>query len=146
MGLEFQVVTRMTAWSSFRDAHVDGGTGARGRRERLPPDVPKGASVDGLGLRLPTSGVSGPPGHDEKTRVTAVAQRPALLSTASGTGNDCLIAIYSKEPTFLGKRFVLHPSQPTRIGRGTDNGIVLDSDFRSRAATRASRPRTATGR
>src|SRR5690606_37277522 len=44
---------------------------------------------------------------------------------------DCLVVIYTKEPTLLGKRFVLDDS-PTRIGRGTDNHIVLDSDSVSR--------------
>jgi diguanylate cyclase (GGDEF)-like protein len=42
-----------------------------------------------------------------------------------------LVVIYTKEPTLLGKRFVLEES-PTRVGRGTDNHIVLDSDSVSR--------------
>ncbi|MEZ4439110.1 MAG: GGDEF domain-containing protein [Polyangiaceae bacterium] len=41
------------------------------------------------------------------------------------------MTIYTKEPTLLGKRFVLDES-PTRVGRGTDNHIVLDADSVSR--------------
>ncbi len=69
---------------------------------------------------------------DEKTRVTQV------IRPVSGEGEgadvprtDCLVVIYTKEPTLLGKRFVLDDS-PTRVGRGTDNHIVLDSDSVSR--------------
>ena len=39
--------------------------------------------------------------------------------------------IYTKEPTLLGKRFVLEHS-PTRVGRGADNHIVLEGDSVSR--------------
>jgi diguanylate cyclase (GGDEF)-like protein len=69
---------------------------------------------------------------DEKTRVTQVI-RP--VNGDGGDGDvprtDCLVVIYTKEPTLLGKRFVLDES-PTRVGRGTDNHIVLDSDSVSR--------------
>ncbi|HEY4118436.1 MAG TPA: GGDEF domain-containing protein, partial [Byssovorax sp.] len=44
---------------------------------------------------------------------------------------DCLVVIYTKEPTLLGKRFVLEHN-PTRVGRGADNHIVLDGDSVSR--------------
>ncbi|MFO0661690.1 MAG: hypothetical protein U0165_17935 [Polyangiaceae bacterium] len=40
-------------------------------------------------------------------------------------GNDCLVVIYTKDPALLGKRFVL-TENPTRVGRGPDNQIVLD--------------------
>lgn len=67
---------------------------------------------------------------DEKTRVTQVVQPPP-----GGGGNksttDCLVVIYTKEPTLLGKRFVLEHN-PTRVGRGADNHIVLDGDSVSR--------------
>ncbi len=65
---------------------------------------------------------------EEKTRVTAVGP------PQGGDGerrNDCLVVIYTKEPTLLGKRFVLEHS-PTRIGRGADNHIILDGDSVSR--------------
>jgi diguanylate cyclase (GGDEF)-like protein len=65
---------------------------------------------------------------DEKTRVTTVTQ-----STPGGepSGNDCVVVIYTKEPTLLGKRFVL--DQPrVRVGRGADNHIVLEGDSVSR--------------
>jgi diguanylate cyclase (GGDEF)-like protein len=73
---------------------------------------------------------------DEKTRVTQVV-RPV---GGGGEGDDtirtdCLVVIYTKEPTLLGKRFVLEES-PTRVGRGTDNHIVLDADSVSRRHVR----------
>lgn len=67
---------------------------------------------------------------DEKTRVTQVI-RPDGNDDEGVVRTDCLVVIYTKEPTLLGKRFVLDES-PTRIGRGTDNTIVLDSDSVSR--------------
>jgi two-component system cell cycle response regulator len=65
---------------------------------------------------------------DEKTRVTQVVQRPPV---EEGTGNDCLVVIYTKEPGLLGKRFVLDRN-PLRVGRGADNHIVLEGDSVSR--------------
>jgi diguanylate cyclase (GGDEF)-like protein len=69
---------------------------------------------------------------DEKTRVTQVV-RPATGEGADDgpQRTDCLVVIYTKEPTLLGKRFVLDQS-PVRIGRGTDNQVVLDGDSVSR--------------
>lgn len=69
---------------------------------------------------------------DEKTRVTTIVQKPV----GEGAGdrprnNDCLVVIYTKEPTLLGKRFVLDLS-PVRIGRGSENQIVLEGDSVSR--------------
>jgi len=66
---------------------------------------------------------------DEKTRVTQVTN--AIPEEDLSTGNDCVVVIYTKEPTLLGKRFVLE--QPlVRIGRGGDNEIVLEGDSVSR--------------
>jgi len=69
---------------------------------------------------------------DEKTRVTKVV-RPAEGGAEDGAGprTDCLVVIYTKEPTLMGKRFVLD-GDVVRVGRGTDNQIVLDSDAVSR--------------
>jgi two-component system cell cycle response regulator len=69
---------------------------------------------------------------DEKTRVTQVV-RPVQGESeeAEVPRTDCLVVIYTKEPTLMGKRFVLEDAM-TRIGRGTDNHIVLDSDAVSR--------------
>jgi two-component system, cell cycle response regulator len=67
---------------------------------------------------------------DEKTRVTQVVQRPPTEEDGEG-GNDCLVVIYSSEPGLLGKRFVLERT-PVRVGRGSDNQIVLDGDSVSR--------------
>ena len=66
---------------------------------------------------------------DEKTRVTTIVQKPAIEGRYRG--NDCLVVIYTKEPTLLGKRFVLD-SSPVRIGRGGENHIVLEGDSVSR--------------
>jgi two-component system, cell cycle response regulator len=66
--------------------------------------------------------------HDEKTRVTQVVQAPP---PEQGTGNDCLVVIYTAEPGLLGKRFVLDRS-PLRVGRGADNHVVLEGDSVSR--------------
>jgi two-component system, cell cycle response regulator len=67
---------------------------------------------------------------DEKTRVTQVVQPPPG-APGPKTTTDCLVVIYTKEPTLLGKRFVLE-NNPTRVGRGADNHIVLDGDSVSR--------------
>lgn len=66
---------------------------------------------------------------DEKTRVTTVVQKPGGEDRPKG--GDCLVVIYTKEPTLLGKRFVLDNS-PVRIGRGGENQIVLEGDSVSR--------------
>lgn len=67
---------------------------------------------------------------EEKTRVTTIVQKPNAGEDAP-KGGDCLVVIYTKEPTLLGKRFVLDTS-PIRIGRGAENHIVLDGDSVSR--------------
>ncbi len=67
--------------------------------------------------------------NDEKTRVTAIVAKPVVDETKAG--NDCLVTIYTKEPTLLGKRFVLDQT-PFRIGRGPENNIVLEGDSVSR--------------
>ena len=65
---------------------------------------------------------------EEKTRVTAIVQKPIAEGPKGG---DCLVVIYTKEPTLLGRRFVLD-SSPIRIGRGAENHIVLEGDSVSR--------------
>src|SRR5688572_23008597 len=65
---------------------------------------------------------------DEKTRVTQVSQ---TTPEEQAQGNDCVVVIYTKEPTLMGKRFVLE--QPMmRVGRGTDCQVVLEGDSVSR--------------
>lgn len=67
---------------------------------------------------------------DEKTRVTQVIQgKPG--DEIQQTGNDCLVIIYAKEPSLLGKRFVLDTGK-VRVGRGADNTILLEGDSVSR--------------
>ncbi len=66
---------------------------------------------------------------EEKTRVTTIVQKP--IADDGPKGGDCLVVIYTKEPTLLGKRFVLDTS-PMRVGRGAENQIVLDGDSVSR--------------
>jgi two-component system, cell cycle response regulator len=68
---------------------------------------------------------------EEKTRVTAIVQKPLGGPDGVPKGNDCLVVIYTKEPTLLGRRFVLD-SSPIRIGRGAENHIVLEGDSVSR--------------
>jgi diguanylate cyclase (GGDEF)-like protein len=70
---------------------------------------------------------------EEKTRVTTIVQKPLGGADGNGApkGNDCLVVIYTKEPSLLGKRFVLDAS-PMRIGRGAENHIVLEGDSVSR--------------
>jgi diguanylate cyclase (GGDEF)-like protein len=70
---------------------------------------------------------------EEKTRVTTIVQKP-IASGDGPKGGDCLVVIYTKEPTLLGKRFVLDTS-PMRVGRGAENHIVLDGDSVSRRHT-----------
>ncbi|MBV9949719.1 MAG: GGDEF domain-containing protein [Myxococcales bacterium] len=69
--------------------------------------------------------------NEEKTRVTAIVEKPPLGTDGVPKGNDCLVVIYTKEPTLLGRRFVLDTS-PVRIGRGVENNIVLEGDSVSR--------------
>ncbi|MFO0552608.1 MAG: GGDEF domain-containing protein [Polyangiaceae bacterium] len=66
---------------------------------------------------------------EEPTRVTTVG--PAKADPVQPKGTDCIVVIYTKQPTLLGKRFPLEVS-PTRLGRGADNHIVLDGDSVSR--------------
>jgi two-component system, cell cycle response regulator len=68
---------------------------------------------------------------EEKTRVTAIVQKPLGGGDGGPKGNDCLVVIYTKEPSLLGRRFVLDTS-PIRIGRGAENHIVLEGDSVSR--------------
>jgi two-component system, cell cycle response regulator len=68
---------------------------------------------------------------DEKTRVTQVVQPPPPGGGSTKNTTDCLVVIYTKEPTLLGKRFMLD-NNPTRVGRGADNHVVLDGDSVSR--------------
>jgi two-component system cell cycle response regulator len=68
---------------------------------------------------------------EEKTRVTAIVQKPVGNGDGLPKGNDCVVVIYTKEPSLLGRRFVLDTS-PIRIGRGAENHIVLEGDSVSR--------------
>ncbi len=65
---------------------------------------------------------------EEKTRVTSILNPQKEKDAGRG---DCLVTIYSKDASQLGKRYVLDAS-PTTIGRGHDNHVVLDSDSVSR--------------
>ena len=66
---------------------------------------------------------------DDKTRVTAVVPKP-LQNEEKPLGGDCIVIIYTKEPSLLGKRFVL--DGVLRIGRGQESSIVLEGDSVSR--------------
>jgi diguanylate cyclase (GGDEF)-like protein len=62
-----------------------------------------------------------------KTRVTPFSE-PHISTEA---GHDCLVVIYAPTSDQLGKRFSLSDA-PIRVGRGTDNDVVLHSDSVSR--------------
>lgn len=64
---------------------------------------------------------------DEKTRITDIVPVPI----SHRRGSDCLVVIYTKDQSLLGKRFVLEQS-PLRVGRGSDNQIILEGDSVSR--------------
>jgi two-component system cell cycle response regulator len=68
---------------------------------------------------------------EEKTRVTAIVQKPLGGDDGTPKGSDCVVVIYTKEPSLLGRRFVLDVS-PIRVGRGAENHIVLEGDSVSR--------------
>jgi len=102
----------------------------RARQERLEW-VNAGMSAPPWGARTPPPSSQRMGESDEKTRVTAVISRPTGGRGEAPAGNDCLVVIYTKEPALLGRRFVLGKSQ-LRIGRGTENDIVLEGDSVSR--------------
>lgn len=66
-----------------------------------------------------------------KTRVTPYPE--VRIKTAHGA--DCLVIIYTVNSRELGKRFSL-ASGPVKLGRGSDNTIVLDNDSVSRRHAR----------
>jgi len=66
-----------------------------------------------------------------KTRVTPYSEPHISLDG----GQDCLVVIYAPSSNQLGKRFSLQAGQ-VRIGRGTENDIVLLSDSVSRRHAR----------
>lgn len=68
--------------------------------------------------------------QEDKTRVTVIDER-AMHQVQGEKRNDCLVVIYTKEATLLGKRFVLE-QRVTRVGRGADSDIMLDGDSVSR--------------
>ncbi|MCB9667625.1 MAG: GGDEF domain-containing protein [Myxococcales bacterium] len=71
---------------------------------------------------------------DIKTRITPVNE----LVLRKGTGDDCLVIIYSPKPENLGKRCVFAQSA-INIGRGGENQLVLESDSVSRRHCRIRR-------
>ena len=71
---------------------------------------------------------------DVKTKVTPFAEP----TVGTGSGQDCLVVIYAPSSNQLGKRFSLGEGT-TRIGRGTENDVVLYSDSVSRRHARIER-------
>ena len=65
--------------------------------------------------------------HSE-TRITRVS-RPKLEIVQ--TENDCLVVIYTTQPTLLGKRFAL-VDHSLRLGRDSESDILLHDDSVSR--------------
>lgn len=74
---------------------------------------------------------------DIKTRVTPLED----LRPQRG-GHDCLVVIYSADQRQFGKRYVLSGEQPLTVGRGQENGVVLDNDSVSRRHCRVERRRS----
>jgi two-component system, cell cycle response regulator len=72
---------------------------------------------------------------EEDTRISLSAELPSGLAEKN---TDCLIVVYTREPGMLGKRFALVES-PTRVGRVSDNHVVLDTDSVSRYHARFER-------
>lgn len=66
-----------------------------------------------------------------KTKVTPFSE-PHIRT---GAGHDCLVVIYAPGSNQLGKRFTIVDGN-VRIGRGTDNEVVLHSDSVSRQHAR----------
>ena len=153
LGLGFQIATRLTSWVAV-DTEVTVDPQAPVRAVRVPQQLPEGLSAAALGLRAPVprpapprfdavaklltmepmvlhqqASRPAPESFDEKTRVTQVVLPPVDRYVAPD--NDCLVVIHTKEPTLLGKRFVLGQS-PYTIGRGAQADIVLDGDSVSR--------------
>lgn len=69
-----------------------------------------------------------------KTRITPVDKVGVELAE----GNDCLVVIYSSDPTRLSKRVLLEGTA-MNVGRGSENHLVLDSDSVSRRHARFER-------
>ncbi len=64
-----------------------------------------------------------------ETRVTRVSRRQLDIVH---TENDCVVVIYTTQPTLLGRRFSL-TDRPLRLGREADCDILLHDDSVSRA-------------
>ncbi len=56
LGLDFQIATRLTSWVAVSHGETVDPRDAL-RRERMPHEIPHGASVEGLGLRAPAKPV-----------------------------------------------------------------------------------------
>jgi Ca-activated chloride channel family protein len=160
LGLRFSIATRRTSWvATSSEVVVD--PAAPRAHARVAQVTPYGMSVEGFGLRPAVASgrrrlvaterqrrsapgideradarfdsrdsLPGPGDFEEKTRVTKVLP-PAPPELDAPPSNDCIVVIYSKTPTLLGKRFTLEHS-PMRVGRGGDNDLVLDEDSVSR--------------
>ena len=68
-----------------------------------------------------------PSDFDEKTRVTQVIQGK-LDDEPGGSGNDCLVVIYTKEPNLLGKRYVCGVCEATVLVTKAGDGELLCHD------------------
>ena len=78
--------------------------------------------------------MAGPPDENDESwqqRTHVIRMGPIVRPKAAG--GDCLVIIYARNTSNLGKRFVLEAaSGPCWVGRGSDNQIVLESDTCSR--------------
>jgi len=78
--------------------------------------------------------MAGPPDENDESwqqRTHVIRMGPIVRPKAAG--GDCLVIIYARNTSNLGKRFVLDGAAgPCWVGRGSDNQIVLESDTCSR--------------
>jgi Ca-activated chloride channel family protein len=83
LGLEFQISTRLTSWVAIADSPSVDPTKPM-RRERIPQELPYGASVEGLGLRGPTLHAAAAGGMMRARSAAVFAGAAAAPMAASG--------------------------------------------------------------
>ena len=138
IGYDYQVSTRITSWAAVTEDATHDPRDPVQRRRTSHAAQPMSASLarpmrvtGALAALKPLSGSDfDDEGDGGKTRVTTVGKRPQIGVSGDTARGGCLVCIYTKDPTSLGKRLLL--KTPTRIGRGAENEIVLEGDSVSR--------------
>ncbi len=74
-----------------------------------------------------------PDENDESWQQRTHVIRMGPIARPKAAGGDCLVIIYARNTSHLGKRYVLEADAgPCWVGRGADNNVVLESDTCSR--------------